>query len=370
MNNKNLIFNTLILLAFAVACKSGGDSSLVEKKQIESLIVLDASQVKEAGIVTSIPVMDTFYETFPVTGMLVSPPAEKAFLQSPVSGWVDAILARPGDLVSKGTPIVRLKSAEAIEWQREYAEVRAELKQARTDYQRLKSLSDNEITAKKELLQAETRLQTLQARFNAARARLSLLNEDTSSLNMSPAIVLCAPITGILSNLNINLNSNIVPGTQIGYIINTSKIHLAIHLLPKDIGKIRKGQPVVFNLPGTENKNLRAVINNITPSLETESGGLVALAQISPPVMSSLPENLTVAAQVLLNPVVMPFIPQTAIIESENKSYVYEVVGEESGNLKLRPREIHIVGKLGDRVAITDTLGSIVISGTGQLPLP
>jgi len=370
MSNKYLIFNIFILFAFAVACKSGGDSTLAGEKQKENLIVLDASQVKEAGIVTSTPVMDTFYETFPVTGMLVSPPAEKAFLQSPVSGWVDAIFARPGDLVNKGTPIVRLKSAEAIEWQREYAEVRAELRQARTDYQRLKSLSENEITAKKELLQAETRLQTLQARFNAARARLSLLNEDTASLNMSPSLVLRAPINGILSNLNINLNSNVAPGTQLGYIINSSKIQLAIHLLPKDMGKIRKGQRVVFNLPGTENKSLRAVINNITPSLEPESGGLVALAQINPSAMSFLPENLTVTAQVLLNPAVMSFIPETAIIESENKSYVYEVVGEESGNLKLRPRQIHIAGKSGERVAITDTLGPIVISGTGQLPIP
>jgi cobalt-zinc-cadmium efflux system membrane fusion protein len=222
MSSKYLIFNIFILFAFAVACKSGGDSTLAGEKQKENLIVLDASQVKEAGIVTSTPVMDTFYETFPVTGMLVSPPAEKAFLQSPVSGWVDAIFARPGDLVNKGTPIVRLKSAEAIEWQREYAEVRAELRQARTDYQRLKSLSENEITAKKELLQAETRLQTLQARFNAARARLSLLNEDTASLNMSPSLVLRAPINGILSNLNINLNSYVAPGTQLGYIINSN----------------------------------------------------------------------------------------------------------------------------------------------------
>jgi hypothetical protein len=86
--------------------------------------------------------------------------------------------------------------------------------------------------------------------------------------------------------------------------------------------------------------------------------------------MSFLPENLTVTAQVLLNPAVMSFIPETAIIESENKSYVYEVVGEESGKLKLRPRQIHIAGKSGERVAITDTLGPIVISGTGQLPIP
>ncbi|MDK2909072.1 MAG: rane fusion protein heavy metal efflux system [Bacteroidales bacterium] len=369
MQPLRLIYTVLILSLFTIACKQSNQST-TPGQEMANILELEADQVKESGILISAPTIDTFYENFPVTAMLISPPEGKAFLLSPVAGWVDAIFARPGESVSKGSPILRIKSTEAIDWLREYEELRAELKQARSDYQRLKTLDENEITAKKELLQAETRLLTLQARFNAASARLAFLGEDTSSMAKSPTFILRAPISGILSNLSVNINSSISPGTQLGYILNQHTIQLAIHLLPKDLGKISIGQQVEFTLPDMENRKFKAQVYSINPSIDPESGGMTALAKINSYNLPYVAENLTISAVVLINPRILPSIPETAIIESDNKSFVYEVISTEKGNLKLRPRELHIAAKSGNRIAITDTLGSIVTTGTGQLPIP
>ncbi|MEW6136365.1 MAG: efflux RND transporter periplasmic adaptor subunit [Bacteroidales bacterium] len=369
MQPLRLIYNVLILSLFTIACKPSNQST-TPGPEMANILELEADQVKESGILISAPTIDTFYDNFPVTAMLISPPEGKAFLLSPVTGWVDAIFARPGQSVSKGSPILRIKSTEAIDWLREHEELRAELKQARSDYQRLKTLAENEITAKKELLQAETRLLTLQARFNAASARLAFLGEDTSSMSLSPTFILRAPISGILSNLSVNINSSISPGTQLGYILNHHTIQLAIHLLPKDLGKISIGQQVEFTLPDMENRKFKAQVYSITPSIDPESGGMTALAKINSYNLPYVAENLTISAVVLINPRILPSIPETAIIESDNKSFVYEVISTEKGNLKLRPRELHIAAKSGNRIAITDTLGSIVTTGTGQLPIP
>lgn len=369
MKTFRIIYTGLILILFMNACKQSNPSATPEQ-ETSKILELDADQVKESGILVSMPTIDTFYESFPVTAMLISPPEGKSFLVSPVTGWVDAIFARTGERISKGTPILRIRSTDVIEWLRDYKELRAELKQARSDYERLKSLADSEITARKELLQAETRLTTLQARFSAVSARLAFLDLDTSSMSTTSTFNIRAPISGILSNLNININSSISPGVQLGYIINSHTIQLAIHLLPKDLAKINVGQQVEFTLPDLENKKFRAQVYSISPSIDPESGGLSALAKINSNNLPYLAENLTLSALVLINPRILPSIPETAIIESNNKSFVYEVISTENGNLKLRPRELHIATKSGNRIAITDTLSSIVTTGTSQLPIP
>ncbi len=367
---KKYLLHLFFQIVVMAACNSSGVSTEDRIENNNNVIELELAQVKEAGIKIATPTADTFYETFPVTGILVSPPGSKAYLQSPVSGWVDAILAFPGDWVSSGTPILKIKSIEAIEWQRDYAEVKAELKQARSDYQRIKSLSESEIAAKKELLQAETRLQSLSARLSAARAKLVLLGEDTLTHTPNPTFLLRAPISGVLSNLNVNLNSNITPGTEMGFIINTKNTQIAIHLLPKDLGKIYKGQQIEFSVPGTDKKTVRAVIQSISPSLDKESGGVIAMARLTTHSILYNIENLTVAAQLLHTPTIRLAIPESAIVESDNISYVYEVISKDNDHLKIKPRKIQVAGKFGNKVAILDTLGSIVIEGTGQLPLP
>lgn len=371
MLRKYSFYGVMLLLVAANACKSSGNGNEAAAGNETESIELEAAQVNEAGIVTAIPALDTFYETFPITATLQCPPTGKAYLQSPVSGWVDYIFVQPGQQVSKGSPLLRIVSTEAIDWQRDYAETSAELRQARLDYERLKTLAESEITAQKDFQQARMRLQTLTARYKAARARLALLDADTSQgATLSPTFLLRAPISGTLSALNINLNSSVVPGTELGFIINTAEVQLILNILPKDLGKIQKGQSVQFTLPGLEQNHFKGLITHITSTLDPESGGLRAIARILSPSVPYFAENLTTEARVMLNPRVMPSIPETAIIASDNKNYVYEVVSSENGKLKIRPHEVNIAAKSGGKVGISDTLGTIIISGTGQLPIP
>lgn len=371
MLGKYSFYGVIVLLIAASACKSSGNANEEAARDEAGIIELEVAQVKEAGIMTATPTMDTFYETFPVTATLQCPPSGKAYLLSPVTGWVDYIFAQPGQQVSKGSPLLRIVSTEAIEWQRDYAETSAELQQARLDYERLKTLAESEITAQKDFQQARMRLQTLTARYKAARARLALLGADTSQGGtLSPTFLLRAPISGTLSTLHVNLNSSVAPGNELGFIINPNEIQLILNILPKDLGKIHTKQLVQFTLPGTEQKQFKAIITQISSTLDPENGGLRAIAHILPSSLPFFAENLTTEARVMLNPKVMPAIPEAALIASDNKNYVYEVVSSENGKLKIRPREVHVTAKSGSKVGISDTLGTIIISGTGQLPIP
>ncbi|MGC8864901.1 MAG: efflux RND transporter periplasmic adaptor subunit [Bacteroidales bacterium] len=371
MSRKYIFYAVAILLMAISACKPSGNGNNENAENQAGIIELEAAQVKEAGIITAIPTVDTFFETFPVTATLQCPPTGKAYLQSPVSGWVDYIFVLPGQQVSKGSPVLRIVSTEAIDWQRDYAEAQAELRQARLDYERLKTLAESEITAQKDFQQARMRLQTLTARYKAARARLTLIEADTSQeASLSSSFLLRAPISGTLSALNVNLNTHVAPGNELGFIINTREVQLILHILPKDLSKIHIGQFVQFSLPGEDQKPLKARIAQITSTLDPENGGLKAIARIHNSSIPYFAENLTTEAQVMLNPSVLPSIPETAIIASDNKNYIYEVVSSENGKLKIRPREVHISSKSGSQIGISDTLGMIVISGTGQLPIP
>ena len=145
----------------------------------------------------------------PVTGKMCMTKAQTVeFLADCGPGnWRNCRDWRP---VREGDALAELDSPDLGQAQSAYSDALADLNLAERAYQRIKELADNGITPRKELDQAEDNLS--HAKSEAERARLKLANLGVRSRRTDNRFILHAPISGAITERNINPGMEVKAG--------------------------------------------------------------------------------------------------------------------------------------------------------------
>jgi len=327
--NKSFV---LLLMAFT-ACTSGNQSTEgTTDPTVQEEIPVTESQMEEMGLDIGYLQKDMIAEGVAVNGYLDTPPQYKANVSSIIGGRIVNIHFLPGDYVRKGQEIVRLESPDFLRLQQNYIEARGELKYLRNEYERQKTLSENNVNARKIYLQAERDYQSKIAEFTALGDQLKLLNVDAENLQpdrLSSIIRLRTPISGYISEIFPTLGEYVHTESDVFRVVNPEHLHAELNVFEKDILKIRKGQKVEIRLPQMTDSVMMGEVFLVGKELDEESRSLNVHVHMEE--HRELVVGMYVEARILTSEKEVFVIPNEALMVEERGSSIF-IVTSKSGN--------------------------------------
>ncbi len=253
-----IIRSIRFLLLFAsvtiwVSC--AGDTSKqseeVEKEEESNVAEFTQAQYKTARIEFGKIEKKQISGTIRASGVIDVPPQQLISVSTPIGGFLKGTELLQGVRVSKGQIIATLESMDFVQMQQEYLEARNQMNLARTDYERQQELAKENINSTKTLQQSQANFTTWKGKANGLSSKLKMINVDFTSLDkgeITSTIKVYSPITGYVTEVNVNIGKFVIPSDVLFEIVNTEHLHAELTIFEKDIPKIKIGQKVRFTL--------------------------------------------------------------------------------------------------------------------------
>lgn len=249
-------------------------------------------------------------------GKLDVPPQNLVSVSAPMGGFVKQTSLLQGMRVTKGEIIAVLEHQDYIQLQQDYLDNVSKLQYLEAEYKRQEELSKGNINAMKSFELAKSNYESAKAHVQGLVAKLKMINIDPASLaanGISPRIKLYAPISGFVTEVNVNIGSYVNNVDPMFRIVNIKHIHAELQVYEKDIHKVKIGQKVKFHLPGettTRSASVFIVGKEITSErtvrvhchLDQEDEDLLPGMFLTASI-----ETLSVPAQVIDAPAVVTF---------------------------------------------------------------
>lgn len=324
MKKNKIIY--IIVLGILTAC---GGEEVTSKNQEEhhdetsESVELTQAQYESAEIALGYLEKRSISGVIAANGLLDVPPQSKVSISAPMAGFVKSTQLLPGSKVSKGQVVAVMENQEYVLLQQEYLENYGQLEFLKSDYERQKELSKENVNAKKSLDQAKANYLTAKGRLEGLTSRLELLNINVNKLQngkIQNTINLYAPISGYVTKVNTNIGAFVNPTDVIIEIVNTSELHVELTIYEKDIPSIKEGQRVLFTL-SNETTQREARVKLIGRQISNERSIQVHCDLVKND--KELIPGMYLKAIVETDNAMLTAVPESALVYFEGKSYVF-----------------------------------------------
>ena len=198
------------------------------------------------------------------------------------------------------------------------------------------------ISSKKSFLKAENEFNKTQIRCNSLKKKLELLNIRPALVEkgeLSSISVVYAPISGDITDVNVHTGSYVSPADVIMEIVNTEHIHLEINIFEKDVLRIKKEQKVFFSLPESSSEMFEGKVHLIGKSIGEDRTIRVHVHMEEDSIDRFFP-GMFIQAQIVVNDTLNMALPESAVIDLNNKTYVLQLKSEEDEQYLLEKKEV------------------------------
>lgn len=275
---------------------------------------------------------------------LISAPANVVFnerdvavVQTRTAGFVERVYARaPGDVITRGAPLVDILVPE---WA-----------SAQAEYLALRQSGDADLVA-------------------AGKERLRFLGMPERSIAQmekagqpTPLFTITAPLAGVIQSLDIRQGMTVSPDMTVARINGLASVWLEANVAEAQGANIRPGQPVMAQFTALPNQDVEGQVIAILPELNTQSRTLRVRMELPNPQHQFRPGMF---AQVRLESgesAEALIIPSEALIRTGKRTVV--IVAEADG--RFRPIEVTPGAQADDKTAILSGLSEnqkVVTSG-------
>lgn len=327
----------VLLLSFSIsACNQKNETDIKEPTEdahqteedhkaegSESQVEFTARQYEVAGIELGKPEMKNLSQVLKVSGLLDVPPQNLVSISAPLGGYLKSTGLLQGQLIKKGSVIATIENQEYIQLQQDYLENKSRLDYLSLELNRQKELREANVNAAKTLQQTEAEYKSVRARVSGLKEKLAMIGISTNRIqagNISRTAPILSPITGYVTEVNVNIGKYVNPTDVLFTIADTDHLHAELTIFEKDAPKITKGQRVRFSLPG-ENQERTATIYLIGKAV-TEDRTIRVHAHLDKEDHTLLPGTY-INGTIELKGTEVKALPQEAVVEAEGKKYIF-----------------------------------------------
>ena len=271
---------------------------------------------------------------------------EAVQLAAQAGGRIEQLNIRQGDRVRAGQLLVVLDQAQL---QAQRAELVAKQAKDRLNLQRFQFLA--RVGAASAIQRDE-----LQQTYISSKAELKALEADLTYRDLR------SPIDGIVGDVSVKVGDVIRSGDPFTSLIRNGRLNARIDVPASFRRRLKPGQSVILEDPGTQAVLGRGVIDSIDPSVNAGNQVLLVKAGFDNRD-GGLRDGLRVRTRVVLDQGEQLSVPVTSVTQSSGQSYVFrlgtvEQLRREPG--PLTPAQINAL-PAGSRVALQTRveLGSI-----------
>jgi cobalt-zinc-cadmium efflux system membrane fusion protein len=261
-----------------------------------------------------------------------------ASVTAPLGGFIVETGIVPGTRVKQGSLLAKLSNPEYITLQQSYLETASQLRFAEQDYQRQKTLEEQNATALKKLQESETSFTVLKARLAGIREQLRMIGINFRDLEngvIQSVVNLRAPLGGYVTKVNHHPGQFVEARDVIFEIVDLSDLHLHLNVFEQDIAGVHKGQSVRFRPSAGTPAVYRGEISLISPQRDEDARTFDVHGHIEE-ADDRLKPGMYVEAEILVSDDSVYALPEGALVFNGNETFV---VTEEDGDYAMRPVE-------------------------------
>ncbi|MDX1666878.1 MAG: efflux RND transporter periplasmic adaptor subunit, partial [Saprospiraceae bacterium] len=262
----------------------------------------------------------------------------------------------PGRYVRKNTVLGLLEHPDYLKLQQDYREARAQLEFLSREVDRKKELSEANAGALRDYQEATSRLESLQARIGGLQGRLKYLGIDPDKAaegQLVPTVAISAPISGFITEVNINVGKFVRPGDMLYEIVDNEHIHLELDIFEKDIAKVEERQRITFSIPSLGSQTYEGYVQLIGRSFDKEN----KTVRIHGHIEGQHPRfirGLYVEAKIWTDDQTVRALPQGAVVKVDGIDYIFVRLSEkEEPEWRFRMIPVKTGPSDGDYVAVT-----------------
>lgn len=273
---KILILSALFLLC-SCSSKNSNKQQPEETYTTENVSVIDTIKSDVVSGATDIKV------ALMLNGTMVIPPQSNITMTLPISGIVSSFWLLPGNFVQKDDIIAILENTEFIDMQHNYLDAVAQIEYLEAEYNRQKTLSDNDVTSLKRLQQSKSEFTVAKNRKEAIGAKLSMLNISPKTLEKDGIIgklIVKAPQSGYISDVMVNQGMFVDAGEPICQIINKTQILINLIAYEKDLNSVKVGEKIPFKANGLGDEIFYATITSIDQRVDPINRSVKVYAKV------------------------------------------------------------------------------------------
>ncbi|NVJ47345.1 MAG: efflux RND transporter periplasmic adaptor subunit [Cytophagia bacterium] len=194
-------------------------------------------------------------ETITATGVIDVPPMERKVLHSYIAANVTYLGVIQGEPVKKGQVVAKLSHPNLIALQQQLLEEKVEIDFQTKELARKQSLVATNATSQKEINEIERALNKSKIRYETLSSQLQLLGLSAKSIEANgpvKEISIIAPFDSKVSKVMVTNGQFVNSDQPLLELLNEGHKHLELDVFAKDASKVKIGQKIEFNLPGSD----------------------------------------------------------------------------------------------------------------------
>ncbi|AMR26162.1 hypothetical protein A0257_03020 [Hymenobacter psoromatis] len=304
-------------------------------------VMISPAQEKAAGITFGTFERQNMTTEVQANGSVEVPPGNRVSLTAIMGGYVQTVDVLPGEHVRAGETVATLRSPEYLTLQQNYLQSKARVRFLAEDLERQRILDVEDVGAKRKLQLARADYATEQAALRATAAQLRLLGISVAHLDATGQIVsrvpLTTPIAGFVKAVNINPGQYVGPQDVLVEVLNRDDLHLELKVFEKDVAQVHPGQKILFQIKGAGRPDevLTARVFLVGQAFDDDARTVRVHAHLEPERTDLLPGQF-IAARIQTAGARVRTLPEAALIQAGELSYIFRRVGTDSGRTIFR----------------------------------
>ncbi|MFM8913292.1 MAG: efflux RND transporter periplasmic adaptor subunit [Flammeovirgaceae bacterium] len=246
------VFLIAIVASVALGCAKKQPADIPAETPADAAQVeITEEQFKRLGIELGKPTARVISGVIKANGMLDVPPQNLVSISAPLGGFVKKTELLQGMRVKKGQTIVELEHPDYIQLQEDYLMTKNQLEYLELEYQRQEELAKEKVSAAKDLQMAKSNYQAARAKLMGLKAKLELVKIDVNAVangELKNSISIPSPISGYVTQVNINLGMYVSPSATMFRIVDTEHLHAEVQVFEKDLPRLKIGQRLFLQL--------------------------------------------------------------------------------------------------------------------------
>ena len=257
------------------------------------VVTLKAESINDIGLTLSVAEVKPIVGKMTVPAKLLPNQDFEAQVGSLVQGRVRAVLVTVGDFVHEGQELMHIEGLEVGAIKSNFIKAKAQLKFAKANYERQKTLLEQKVGSQKAFLEAQSEYDKAVAEFNAEDKRIhsiGLTDDDLlkfvehASLEKNDhsggVLPIRTPIAGTVVERNVVIGQLVDASTTAFKIVNTSTLWADGQVYERDVPTLTGKPEVTLTVTAFPGEEFRGKVIYVSPVVDEHTRTITIRASI------------------------------------------------------------------------------------------
>lgn len=219
------------------------------------------------------------HEVLALPGRITFSPQAQSSVGATVAGRVDQLIARAGEVVKAGAPLLTIESADAAAARAVLDQSATRLATAEAVYRRNVEMVERGVGLEFERQEAEARLKEARTEHERARQAVALIGAGSGS-----RVTVRAPSAGVVMAIRVAVGATVAPGGEpLLELGDPARLQAVADVPEGELSRIAIGQEADVDLPALATR-VAAKVESLNPRVDPESRRAQAYLALAKPV--------------------------------------------------------------------------------------